>query len=52
MINYRLLNKSEMKNYLSNRVGYEISEIDFQNSIEYIVDFDYRYKSMDEILNM
>jgi len=39
MINYKLLNKSKMKNYLSNRIGYEISEIDFNNCIEYIVDF-------------
>jgi len=39
MINYRLLNKSKMKNYLSNRVGYKISEIDFNNCIYYIVDF-------------
>jgi len=102
MINYKLLNKSKMKNYLSNRVGYKVSEFNFNNCIEYIVDFaeyindmregnkfikegasleivinneilevlvnynfvlekgieivlidfDYRYKSMDEILNM
>jgi len=39
MINYKLLNKSKMKNYLSNRVGYKVSEIDFNNCIEYIVDF-------------
>ena len=39
MINYKLLNKSKMKYYLSSRVGYEISEIDFNNCIEYIVDF-------------
>ena len=39
MINYRLLNKSKMKNYLSNRVGYKVSEFNFNNCIEYIVDF-------------
>jgi len=39
MINYKLLNKNKMKNYLSNRVGYNISEIEFQNCIDYIVDF-------------
>jgi len=38
-MNYRLLNKNKMKNYLSNRIGYEISEIHFQNCIDYFVDY-------------
>jgi len=39
MINYRLLNKSKMKYYLSNRIGYKVSESEFQNCIDYFVEY-------------